>query len=181
MRGLNFHHLLYFWTVARTGSIAAASRQLFVSQPAITTQIKMLEASLGAPLFAKAGRGLELTDVGKTAFAYAEQIFRAGRELRDVIDAGALEKRLRVGLGVAAAPRELSGRLGEAAGLVELGEAEGAHATLFLHVSPELRGAPTFDWLLRPRLMNAVCSTLPPFVIVRRRSPLHGWQRQPCV
>lgn len=85
MRWLNYHHLLYFWTVARTGSIAAASRELYVSQPAICSQIKALEAQLEVTLFARVGRGLELTEAGKTAFEYAGRIFQLGDELRRVL------------------------------------------------------------------------------------------------
>lgn len=89
MRWLNYHHLLYFWTVARTGSIVAASRELYLSQPAISTQIKALEAVLGAPLFVRCGRGLELTEAGRKAFEYADQIFRLGQALQVAIDAQA--------------------------------------------------------------------------------------------
>ncbi len=86
MRWLNYHHLLYFWTVARTGSIVAASRELYLSQPAISTQIKNLEGVLGTPLFVRNGRGLELTESGRKAFAYADQIFRLGAELQEAIN-----------------------------------------------------------------------------------------------
>ena len=85
MGWLNYHHLLYFWTVARTGSIVAASKELFLSQPAISSQIKSLEAVLGTALFARSGRGRVLTPAGERAFAYADQIFRLGRELRAAV------------------------------------------------------------------------------------------------
>lgn len=98
MRWLNYQHLLYFWTVARTGSITAASRELFVSAPAISTQIKSLETMFGAPLFTRAGRGLELTAAGRKAYAYADQIFRLGTELRDTLLDEGRQVRLRVGL-----------------------------------------------------------------------------------
>ena len=60
MGWLNYHHLLYFWVVARTGSISKASRELLVSQPTISTQLKALETSLGEKLFDRVGRGLQL-------------------------------------------------------------------------------------------------------------------------
>lgn len=85
MGWLNYHHLLYFWTVARTGSIVAASRELFLSQPAISSQLKSLEAGLGTALFARRGRGLVLTEAGEKAFAYADLIFRLGQELRAAV------------------------------------------------------------------------------------------------
>ncbi len=99
MRWLNYHHLLYFWTVARTGSIVAASRELFVSQPAISTQIKALEAELGAPLFERAGRGLALTASGRTAYEYADHIFRLGSELRTALGPATDAPKLRLGIG----------------------------------------------------------------------------------
>jgi len=86
MRWLNYHHLFYFWTVARTGSIVAASRELYLSQPAISTQIKNLEGVLGTPLFARHGRGLELTEAGRQAYDYADRIFHLGQELREALD-----------------------------------------------------------------------------------------------
>jgi len=80
---LNYHHLFYFWTVVREGGIAAASRALGVGRPSISMQVKQLEASLGAPLFARRGRSLELTETGRLVHGYAEEIFRTGRELVD--------------------------------------------------------------------------------------------------
>ena len=68
MPWLNYHHLLYFWTVARAGTISAASKELHLSQPTISTQLKTLEESLGQKLFARQGRKLVLTDVGQTTF-----------------------------------------------------------------------------------------------------------------
>ena len=82
---LNYHHLLYFWTVAREGSIARACETLRLAQPTISGQLRMLEDALGEKLFAKAGRGLELTEVGQVVFEYADEIFGLGRELQDVL------------------------------------------------------------------------------------------------
>jgi LysR family transcriptional activator of nhaA len=81
---LNYHHLLYFWTAAREGSIGRAARSLGLAQPTISGQIRELERRLGHPLFRRQGRQLVLTDVGRTAFDYAEEIFAIGRELLDV-------------------------------------------------------------------------------------------------
>jgi len=53
---LNYHHLLYFWAVAKEGSLRRASEVLHVSQPSISSQLKQLEESLGAPLFTRARR-----------------------------------------------------------------------------------------------------------------------------
>ncbi|MBE2251289.1 MAG: transcriptional activator NhaR [Myxococcus sp.] len=100
MAWLNYHHLLYFWTVARTGSIANASRELHLSQPTISTQLKTLEESLGHKLFQRAGRRLVLTDVGRTTFRYADDIFRLGRELQESLARGPLGQQVRLAVGV---------------------------------------------------------------------------------
>lgn len=85
MAWLNYHHLLYFWTVAREGSIARASAVLNLTQPAISSQLRTLEKSLGEKLFQKSGRNLVLTDTGRLVFRYAEEIFSTGRELMEAL------------------------------------------------------------------------------------------------
>jgi LysR family transcriptional regulator, transcriptional activator of nhaA len=101
MEWLNYHHLLYFWTVARNGSIARASEELRLSQPTISNQIKTLEASLGVKLFERQGRRLVLTDVGRTVQRYADEIFRTGRELQLAVKGLPTGQRLRLAAGVA--------------------------------------------------------------------------------
>ncbi len=78
---LNYHHLRYFWTVAREGSIARAVPLLGVSQPTISEQLRLLELALGAPLFTRRGRTRALTELGHLVLRYAEEIFALGREL----------------------------------------------------------------------------------------------------
>lgn len=78
---LNFHHLRYFWTVAKEGSLRRASEKLNVSQPSMCTQIKLLEASLGETLFRPSGRSLVLTEFGQLIYAYAAEIFDLGGEI----------------------------------------------------------------------------------------------------
>lgn len=85
MDWLNYHHLLYFWVVAREGSVTRASEQLYLSQPTISAQIHALENALGEKLFAKSGRNLALTEIGRVVFRYAEEIFSLGRELTDTL------------------------------------------------------------------------------------------------
>jgi LysR family transcriptional activator of nhaA len=85
MEWLNYHHLLYFWTVVREGGIAAAGRKLNVGRPSISTQLKSLEAFVGSPLFTRRGRQLELTETGELVSRYADDIFQTGRELVDAI------------------------------------------------------------------------------------------------
>lgn len=81
MRHLNYTHLLYFWTVAREGSIARASEVLHLTPQTISGQLKKLEDSVGEPLFGKAGRGLTLTETGHVVNEYADEIFQLGSEL----------------------------------------------------------------------------------------------------
>ncbi|TNE85150.1 MAG: LysR family transcriptional regulator [Deltaproteobacteria bacterium] len=85
---LNFHHLRYFWLVAREGHLTRTARALRVSQSALSTQIRELESQLGEPLFDRVGRSLELTEAGRIAFAYAEEIFTSGRLLLAALQGG---------------------------------------------------------------------------------------------
>jgi LysR family transcriptional regulator, transcriptional activator of nhaA len=78
---LNYHHLRYFWTVAKEGSLRRASDKLKVSQPSMSTQIKLLESALGESLFRPSGRSLEMTEFGQLVFGYAEEIFTLGSEI----------------------------------------------------------------------------------------------------
>ena len=101
MEWLNYHHLFYFWTVARAGSIAKASQELRLAQPTISNQLKTLEASLGVKLLERQGRRLVLTDVGRTVQRYAEDIFRTGHELQLAVKGLPTGQRLRLVAGVA--------------------------------------------------------------------------------
>jgi len=78
---LNYQHLLYFWTVAREGTIAAACDHLFVTQSTISNQIRVLEKHLGEKLFRRSGRNLVLTETGQVVYRYATEIFALGSEL----------------------------------------------------------------------------------------------------
>ena len=81
MRHLNYNHLLYFWTVAREGSIAQAAKVLNLTPQTISGQLKLLEDSIGEPLFNRIGRGLVLSESGKVVNQYADEIFSLGAEL----------------------------------------------------------------------------------------------------
>src|SRR6202048_2693883 len=98
---LNYHHLLYFWAVAKEGSLRRASEVLHVSQPSISAQLKQLEESLGAPLFTRTTRRLILTDTGQTVLEYAEEIFSLGRELLTAVRQEPGGRPLRLHVGVA--------------------------------------------------------------------------------
>jgi len=85
MEWLNYHHLLYFHAVAKEGSIARATEVLNLTQPTISAQLRALEDALGEKLLEKSGRKLELTEIGKVVYRYAEEIFNLGREMRDTV------------------------------------------------------------------------------------------------
>ena len=85
MEWLNFHHLRYFWTVARKGGVRKAADELHVSQPSISAQLRLLEDSLGEKLFKRSGRNLVLTEMGHLVLTYADEIFSAGRGMTDSI------------------------------------------------------------------------------------------------
>jgi len=97
---LNYHHLLYFWTVAREGSIRRACEQLHLTQPTISSQLRSLERSLDAKLFERVGRNLVLSETGRTVYRYAEQIFSLGRDLQDTLEGQHPGKPLRLLVGV---------------------------------------------------------------------------------
>ncbi len=98
MNDLNYHHLQYFHAVAHEGHLTRAAERLNLSQSALSSQIKALEGRLGHALFERKGRRLHLTEVGKIALDYADQIFSTGNELLATLAReGAAQKPLRVG------------------------------------------------------------------------------------
>lgn len=101
MEWLNYHHLLYFWTVAREGGLVPAGKVLHLSHPTLSAQIHALEERLGEPLFIKDGRKRKLTDVGKTVFRYADEIFTVGQELLEAVKGNVRGKPLRFDVGIA--------------------------------------------------------------------------------
>ncbi|HOX22643.1 MAG TPA: LysR family transcriptional regulator [Elusimicrobiales bacterium] len=88
MLPINYHHLFYFWTIAKSGSIAAATKQLYLSQPALSNQLKQLEASCGARLLLRTRNGVSLTFEGRAVFERCERIFKEGEELTALIRNG---------------------------------------------------------------------------------------------
>ena len=101
MEWLNYHHLLYFWVVAKQGSIVRASEELRLAHPTISGQIHRLEDVLGEKLFTRRGRNLALTESGRVAFRYADEIFPLGREFVDTLKGRASGKPLRLVVGTA--------------------------------------------------------------------------------
>ena len=88
MEWLNYHHLYYFWNVAKEGTVSAAAEKLHLARTTVTSQVRELEKSAGNKLFRKSGRYLELTEFGQHVFRYAEEIFAIGRELTEFMRTG---------------------------------------------------------------------------------------------
>jgi len=78
---LNFHHLFYFWRVAKLGHLTRAAEELHTSQSSVSAQVRQLEERIGEALFVREGRRLRLTDTGQLVLAYAENIFGLGQEM----------------------------------------------------------------------------------------------------
>ena len=110
MEWLNYHHLLYFWSVAKHGTVTKACEEFRLAQPTISGQIRLLEQMLGEKLFVRAGRRLALTEMGHVVFRYAEDIFATGQELVNTVKGqgnNGRPSRLVVGI-VNAVPKPLS-------------------------------------------------------------------------
>jgi LysR family transcriptional regulator, transcriptional activator of nhaA len=101
MEWLNYHHLRYFWTVAREGSLVAAGKVLRLSHPTLSAQIHALENQLGEKLFVRVGRRLALTEMGRVVYRYAEEIFNLGREMVDTVKGRASGQPMRLDVGIA--------------------------------------------------------------------------------
>lgn len=112
MDWLNYHHLLYFYVVAREGSLVAAGNVLHVSHSTLSAQIHALEEQMDERLFAKQGRRLVLTESGQVVFKYAEEIFALGREMMGAVKRGGLTQPTRLDVGVVdAVPKLIVKRL----------------------------------------------------------------------
>jgi len=99
MEWLNYHHLFYFWTVVHEGSLTAASLRLRLAPSTVSAQVGRLEEALGGKLFRRVGRGLEPTDLGRTVFRYADEIFSLGREMMDTLRGNPVEGPLSLRVG----------------------------------------------------------------------------------
>ena len=101
MERLNYHHLLYFWMVAREGKVVRAAAKLGLSQPTVSGQVHALEDALGEKLFERAGRGVRLSEMGRVVFRYADEIFALGRELTESVKGQPTGRPMRLKVGVA--------------------------------------------------------------------------------
>ncbi len=116
MDWLNYHHLLYFYTVAKEGSVSRAAKTLRLAQPTLSGQIRKLEEAFDEKLFARAGRHLVLTEMGRVVYGYADEIFGIGRELTETLRGRPGGRPARLSVGVAdVVPKLITHRLLEIA------------------------------------------------------------------
>jgi LysR family transcriptional regulator, transcriptional activator of nhaA len=114
MRQLNYKHLRYFWSVAKTGSIVRASEQLHLTPQSISGQLTEFERSLEVELFRRVGRRLILSEAGHRIFRYADEIFALGTELMDAVKDGSQAQRPAFRLGIAdSVPKSVTYRVTE--------------------------------------------------------------------
>ena len=100
MARLNYHHLGYFWQVAKEGNLTKAAAKLHVSQSALSSQIMQLESTMGVSLFLREGRKLVLTEIGRQTFSYADDIFRKGEELESLLVKGLKPEAVTIKIGM---------------------------------------------------------------------------------
>jgi LysR family transcriptional regulator, transcriptional activator of nhaA len=100
MEWLNYHHLFYFWTVVRSGSITRASKELRLAPPTISAQLRLLEENFGEELLTRVGRHLTPTETGRVVYGYAEEIFSLGREMMDAVRQTPESRPLRIVVGI---------------------------------------------------------------------------------
>ena len=116
MEWLNYHHLLYFWNVAREGGLTRACAKLLLAPSTVSKQIHELEDVLGHQLFKKSGRRLVLTESGRVTYRYAEEIFGLGRELQSTLKDRPVGRPMRLSVGVAdVVPKLIAQRVLESA------------------------------------------------------------------
>jgi LysR family transcriptional activator of nhaA len=109
MEWINYHHLLYFWTVVRAGSIGRGSEQLRLAPPRISAQLRSLEESFGEKLLTRSARGVQPTEMGQIVYRYADDIFSLGREMLDTVKGRPTGYPLQVVIGIAdVVPKEIS-------------------------------------------------------------------------
>lgn len=109
---INFHHLYYFWVVAKEGGITRASERLGVAVQTISTQLGLLEQSLGKQLMSMQGRRLVLSEAGRAALGYADQIFLLGEQMQEALAQDELGRAIRLTVGISdALPKVVAYRL----------------------------------------------------------------------
>jgi LysR family transcriptional activator of nhaA len=112
IRRLNYQHLLYFWSVVRTGSLTRACEELALAAPTVSAQLRTLEARLGEKLLAKSGRKLVPTEVGRLVYSYADEIFTLGQDLLEALEHRPTARPLRLVVGIDdVVPKEIAYRI----------------------------------------------------------------------
>lgn len=101
MNRLNYKHLRYFWMVAKTGSIAKAAQQLYLTPQSVSGQLTEFAGVLGVELFRRVGRNLEITEAGREVLSYADEIFSIGDELLEAIHDQRAKKSIPLKVGIA--------------------------------------------------------------------------------
>jgi len=113
---LNYHHLFYFRAIANEGGIAKAAKRLRLGQPTLSTQLKQFEDAIGHALFDRKAKRLHLTEAGRAALEYANEIFRLGDEMLEVLDDKRILDRVEVQIGaIDTVPKHLTLKLMERA------------------------------------------------------------------
>jgi LysR family transcriptional activator of nhaA len=107
MEWMNYHHLLYFWTVVREGSVSRAAESLRLAQPTVSAQVRQFERALGETLLERRGRQVAVTEVGRLVYRYADEIFGLGRELQETLKGRPTGRAPRLRVGVADAVPKL--------------------------------------------------------------------------
>ena len=110
MEWLNYHHLYYFWAVAREESISRAGERLSLAPSTVSAQLSKLEEMLGGKLFRRVGRNLELTEMGRIVYRYADEIFSLGREMVDTVRGRPVSGPIRLVVGIVDAVPKLVAR-----------------------------------------------------------------------
>lgn len=114
VRRLNYQHLLYFWSVVRTGSLTRACEELALAAPTISAQLRTLEERLGEKLLVKSGRTLVPTEVGRLVYSYANEIFGLGQELMEALEQRPSSRPLKLLIGIDdVLPKEIAYRIVE--------------------------------------------------------------------
>jgi len=113
---INFRHLQYFWVVAKEGSITRAAERLDLAVQTVSAQLGLLEQAVGKSLFMPQGRRLVLTEAGRIALRYADQIFLLGEQLQEALADSEVEHTMRLVVGISdSLPKLIATRLLEAA------------------------------------------------------------------
>ncbi|MBL8269925.1 LysR family transcriptional regulator [Steroidobacter sp.] len=111
---LNYQHLLYFWSVVRTGSLTRACEELALAAPTVSAQLRTLEERIGEKLLVKSGRTLVPTEVGRLVYSYANEIFGLGQELMEALEQRPSARPLKLVLGIDdVLPKEIAYRIVE--------------------------------------------------------------------